>query len=65
MLNHKILKVFLIDLAAIIIILALCLFLLKLHFYQLRAGKVTIVRMGQATVSAGIVRHGTAQGAKP
>ena len=49
----------------LVLVLALCLFLLKLHFYQLRAGKVTIVRMGQATVSAGIVRHGTAQGAKP
>ena len=49
----------------LVLVLALCLFLLKLHFYQLRAGKVTIVRMGQATVSAGIVCPGTAQGAKP
>ena len=48
-----------------VLVLALCLFLLKLHFYQLRARKVTIVRLGKATVSAGIVCPGTAQGAKP
>ena len=49
----------------LVLVLALCLFLLKLHFYQLRAGKVTIVRMGQATVSAGIVCPGMAQGVTP
>ena len=42
----------------LVLVLALCLFLLKLHFYQLRVGKVTILRLGRATVSAGIVTPG-------
>ena len=49
----------------LVLVLALCLFLLKLHFYQLRAGKVTIVRLGMATVSAGIVCPGMAKGVTP
>ena len=49
----------------LVLVLALCLFLLKLHFYQLRVGKVTIVRLGKATVSAGIVCPGMAQGVTP